>query len=134
MWDSCFSNFAGRELGFSISKRDLFCLNDFSLTFLPNLGQAGGNLDLIFLSSSLVHLANSWVCEDTFGFDHFPVFAVLDISLHYTRSTSRRFKTKNLDWSLFRLRIDVLSAYRKENDPGLESITYHILIVFSSLA
>ena len=67
------------------------------------------NLDMVFLSPSLFHLATFRVGDDSFGSDHPPVLCSLDATLQRVRSGSKRYNIKNLDWPGFRSRCDDLA-------------------------
>ena len=112
-------NAAGRLISGLLSDLDLVPLNDSLPTFLAGPGLSRNNLDLVFLSSSLFHLATCRVGDDSFGFDHLPVFYTLDTTLQHVRSGSRRFNIKNLDWHCFRARCDDLA---RELLPQLEPL------------
>ena len=101
LWGSSCTNAAGRLISGLVSDLDLVPLNDSLPTFLVGPGLSRNNLDLIFLSSSLFHLAACRVGDDSFGSDHLPVFCTLDTTLQHVRSGSRRFNIKNLDWPGF---------------------------------
>ena len=109
LWGSSCTNAAGRLISGLVSDLDLVPLNDSLPTFLAGPGLVRNNLDLVFLPSSLFHLAVCRVGDDSFGSDHLPVFSSLDTTLQYVRSGGRRFNIKNLDWPCFRARCDDLA-------------------------
>ena len=125
LWGSSCTNAAGRLISGLVSDLDLVPLNDSLPTFLAGPGLSRNNLDLIFLSSSLFHLAACRVGDDSFGSDYLPVFCTLDTTLQHVRSGSRRFNIKILDWPCFRARCDDLA---RELLPKLESLVDPSLI------
>ena len=118
LWGSSCTNAAGRLISGLVSDLDLVPLNDSLPTFLAGPGLVRNNLDLVFLPSSLFHLASCRVGDDSFGSDHLPVFCSLDTTLQYVRSGGRRFNIKNLDWPCFRARCD---DFARDLMPQLES-------------
>ena len=100
------SNFQGRELCSAVLDCGLTPLNDSLPTYLSAPGRSGGNLDLVFISSSRVGVASVSVTDDTFGSDHFLVLGKLGLTPRYARSTSNRINTKNVDWVRFREIVD----------------------------
>ena len=118
LWGSFCTNAAGRLISGLVSDLDLVPLNDSLPTFLAGPGLVRNNLDLVFLSSSLFHLAACRVGDDSFGSDHLPVFCSLDTTLQYVRSCGRRFNIKNLDWPSFRDRCD---DFARDLMPQLDS-------------
>ena len=105
-WGARRSNFQGRKLCSAVLDCSLTPLNDSLPTFLPASGPSGGNLDLVFISSSRVGVASVNVTDDTFGSDHFLVLGELGLTPRHARSTSNRFNIKNVDWVRFREGVD----------------------------
>ena len=61
LWGARHYNFQGRELCSAVLDHGLTPLNDSVPTFLDASGRSGGNLDLIFLTSSRIGVASACV-------------------------------------------------------------------------
>ena len=108
-WGSTLTNASDRLISGLVSEFDLIPLNDSSPTFIAGPGMRCNNLDLVFLSASLLHLSSFYVGDDSFGSDLLPVICSLDASLQRVCSAGRRFNIKNLDWPGFLSCCDELS-------------------------
>ena len=135
LWGASRSNFQGRELCSAVLDCGLTPLNDSLPTFLPASGRSGGNLDLVFITSSRVGVASVNVTDDTIGSDHFLVLGELGLTPRYARSTSNRFNIKNVDWVRFREVVDeglpsIGSALDSCSDPAALYSEFFALITW----
>lgn len=84
-------NSSRRELSMAVSDRDLVPLKDHEPNFLPSPGKSGLNLDLVFLSAYLAHLAWVEVSRDTYHSNNFLVNGCIDATVMMSSSIFRRF-------------------------------------------
>lgn len=92
MLGSKWKDVLGKELSFAVCDRNLALLNNQEPAFLPMPGQTGPNLDLVILSTSLVHLASVEVSDNTYKSDHFLVKGIINATPMMSSSSSRRFR------------------------------------------
>lgn len=120
-WGSLHSNSKGNRISEALENCNLISINDKHPTFIPKCGEYQNNLDLFFIPTSLCDKTTYENMESSFGSNHIPIVIKYLIKPNYVTNNFTRINTCDVDWILFRQKIDILLLdlyiLRKEMTP-----------------
>lgn len=109
LWGSAQTNNRGNKFSLAMEEGNLIPLNDHDDTYIPRLGEAGSNLDLVLCSPSLVPAATYNIGQDSFRSDHIPVIVEIFTKPTTNTSKSHRLNIKNVNWVDFQEKVNMVT-------------------------